>query len=179
MTPGSRWRQPQKTPSSAFEPRTHCARYLRGQSFSRSERKAFAEIPSNARSTHRADSGPIYQRSDSSNFAREFVGPWQQRLIGKGLHQPRSTRGIGRREREFEMMTPLRSHLLLLPGNRKGWLPPPCRCRRPLIFRYGTPLRELASNALELKSCRWVHQQLTSRPEGEEPGGAKDRDSIF
>lgn len=179
MTPGSRWRQPQKTPSSAFEPRTHCARYLRGQSFSRSERKAFAEIPSNARSTHRADSGPIYQRSDSSNFAREFVGPWQQRLIGKGLHQPRSTRGIGRREREFEMMTPLRSHLLLPPGNRKGWLPPPRRCRRPLIFRHGTPLRELASNTLKLKSCRWMHQQLTLRPEGEEPGGAKDRDSIF
>jgi len=40
------------------------------------------------------------------------------------------------------------AELFLMLGNLKGWLPPPRRRRRPLIFGYSAPLRELAGNAL-------------------------------
>jgi hypothetical protein len=59
------------------------------------------------------------------------------------------------------MVTLLRSQRFLLPGNFKGWLPPPGRRRRPLIAGYGAPSRELARNALELKFCGPMHISLT------------------
>jgi hypothetical protein len=50
-------------------------------------------------------------------------------------------------------MTPKRRHLFLMGCYFEGGLPPPCWCRRTLVFGDGSPLREFARCLLKVQSC--------------------------